>query len=104
MNSNSGIGMEMGREAGGEYIFSLNNSCNEVHRKLSTKILRKYEELFYLVQVRVPAREFGSVECQELQDSSSCSYRADIGNISTSHMKVKDDIVKLDLRPRFFSL
>ena len=55
MNSNSGIGMEMGREAGGEYIFSLNNSCNEVHRKLSTKILRNYEELFYFVQVRVPA-------------------------------------------------
>jgi len=28
-------------------------------------------------------------------------YRDDIGNISTSHMKVMDDAVELDLRPRF---
>merc|ERR1712080_557338 len=28
-------------------------------------------------------------------------YRADIGNISTSHLKVMDDAVELDLRPRF---
>merc|ERR1712080_219967 len=28
-------------------------------------------------------------------------YRDDIGNISTSHLKVMDDAVELDLRPRF---
>ena len=28
-------------------------------------------------------------------------YRDDIGNISTIHMKVMDDPVELDLRPRF---
>lgn len=28
-------------------------------------------------------------------------YRDDIGNISTSHMKIMDDAVELDLRPRF---
>jgi len=28
-------------------------------------------------------------------------YRDDIGNISTSHMKVMDDAVELDIRPRF---
>ena len=33
--------------------------------------------------------------------SSDVYYRDDIGNISTSHMKVMDDAVELDLRPRF---
>merc|ERR550517_1360192 len=33
--------------------------------------------------------------------SKDVYYRDDIGNISTSHMKVMDDAVELDLRPRF---
>jgi len=33
--------------------------------------------------------------------ASGVYYRDDIGNISTSHMKVMDDAVELDLRPRF---
>ena len=33
--------------------------------------------------------------------SSDVYYRDDIGNISPSHMKVMDDAVELDLRPRF---
>jgi oligosaccharyltransferase complex subunit alpha (ribophorin I) len=33
--------------------------------------------------------------------ASNVYYRDDIGNISTSHMKVMDDAVELDLRPRF---
>lgn len=28
-------------------------------------------------------------------------YRDEIGNISTSHMRIQDDAVELDLRPRF---
>merc|ERR1719361_1052350 len=33
--------------------------------------------------------------------SKDVYYRDDIGNISTSHMRVMDDAVELDLRPRF---
>ena len=33
--------------------------------------------------------------------SKDVYYRNDIDNISTSHMKVMDDSVELDLRPRF---
>jgi len=33
--------------------------------------------------------------------ASNVYYRDDIGNISTSHMKVMEDAVELDLRPRF---